>query len=57
MNLNTKTKEELKKQLAKEMLFYNEDIYDLAKIICNELPRSMIYRIISKLYRIRTGGK
>ena len=57
MNLDTKTKEELKKQLAKEMLFYNEDIYDLAKIICNELPRSMTYRIISKLYRIRTGGR
>lgn len=54
MDLSMLKKQELIDQLYKECLYYDEDLHDLCKIICGEIPRKMVYRIISKLYRIRT---
>ena len=53
MDLRTLSKKELQEQLYNEFLYYAEEPYDLCKIICNQISRRMVYRIISKLYRIR----
>lgn len=48
--------EQLEKQLYSEMIFYEKNLLKLCRIIRKQIPRKMIYRIISKLYRIRTRG-
>lgn len=53
MDLSILTKEELSNQLYKEAIYYSEELNVLCKILCRNLPRRMIYRIISKLYRLR----
>lgn len=42
--------------LYKELCFYNEDLYDLSRILVKILPNEMIRRIINKLYRIRKSN-
>jgi hypothetical protein len=54
MRLNRLSNDELTEQLYKEFSFYDEELYDLCRIIRKQIPRKMMYRIISKLYRIRT---
>ena len=48
--------EQLEKQLYSEVIFFEKNLLKLCRIIRKEIPRKMIYRIISKLYRIRTKG-
>ena len=45
--------EELERKLQEEFMYYAEDLDELCHIIRKQLPRKMIYRIISKLYRLR----
>lgn len=52
--LSDMTNEELSNQLYREVLSYTEDLQELCKIIQKQIPRKMMYRIISKLYRLRT---
>jgi hypothetical protein len=54
IKLNRMTNEELDICLYKEFKYYEKDIGILCSIIRKTLPKSMIYRLISKLYRIRT---
>lgn len=54
MELSRLTKQELINQLYSEVIFYNENLQSLCKLLCDELPKKMIYRIISKMYRVRT---
>jgi hypothetical protein len=54
VDLSSMSNEELVDQLVSECIYYDERLYSLCKIICKELPRKMVYRIISKLYRLRT---
>lgn len=54
MDLSELNNEELADQLYKEVLYYDEGLYKLCKIIQKQIPRKMMYRLISKLYRIRT---
>lgn len=39
--------------LYKELRYYDEDLYELSRILVKTLPKTMITRIINKLYRIR----
>jgi len=39
--------------LYKELCYYDEDLYELSRILVKILPNGMIRRIINKLYRIR----
>ena len=52
-DLSSLTNEELDERLYQELLYFEEDIYQLSRIIRKQLPRKFIYRIISKLYRLR----
>lgn len=52
-SFNYLTNEELEQKLQEEFMYYSEDIDELCHIIRKLLPRKMIYRIISKLYRLR----
>jgi len=49
--------EDIVDSLYKEFSLYlkldSDLLYDLCKIIVKKLPKSMVYRLISKLYRIR----
>lgn len=54
-DLNKLTNEDLEHQLYKELLYYAEDLDELCHIIRKQLPRKMLYRLISKLYRLRKG--
>lgn len=47
------TNEELDQQLYYEVLYYSEDLLKLCRLIRKNIPRKMMYRIISKLYRVR----
>ena len=44
--------------LYKEFSLYlkieSDLLYDLCKIVVKKIPKSMVYRIITKLYKIRT---
>ena len=53
-NLDQMTNEELEQQLYHEVLYYSEDLLKLCRLIRKNVPRKMMYRLISKLYRIRT---
>lgn len=53
-NLDRMTNEELEQQLYYEVLYYSEDLLKLCRLIRKNVPRKMMYRLISKLYRIRT---
>lgn len=53
LNLSELSNEELAIQLYNEMIYYTEDLYGLSRIIQKQLPRKMMCRIISKLYRLR----
>lgn len=53
MNLSTLNKQELIQQLYSEAIYYDEDLDKFCKLLCDELPRKMIFRIISKMYRLR----
>lgn len=55
-NLESLSNSELQEQLYKEFLFYDEELYELARIVRKQLPRKMLYRLISKLYMIRKSG-
>ena len=52
-DLNSLNNEELELKLQEEFMYYSEDLDELCHIIRKQLPRKMIYRIISKLYRLR----
>lgn len=52
-DLSELTNEELEKQLYSEVLYYSEDLSSLCRIIRKNIPRKMMYRLISKLYRLR----
>lgn len=39
--------------LYKELLYYDEDLYELSRILVKILPKEMIIRIINKLQRIK----
>ena len=52
-DLSSLNNEELEQKLQEEFMYYSEDLDELAHIIRKQLPRKMIYRIISKLYRLR----
>lgn len=54
LDLSVMSNEELSKQFLNEILYYTDDLDALCKIIRKQMPRKMMYRIISKLYRIRT---
>lgn len=54
MDLSTLTNEELAKQLYNEILYYDDDLLRLCQVIRKQIPRKIMYRIISKLYRLRT---
>lgn len=43
--------------LYKELLYYDEDLDELSRILVKTLPNEMIRRIINKLYRIRKTGE
>ena len=53
-NLDEMTNEELEQQLYYEVLYYSEDLLKLCRLIRKNIPRKMMYRLISKLYRVRT---
>ena len=59
MNLNERfdlsslNNEELEWRVQEEFMYYAKDLDELCHIIRKQLPRKMIYRIISKLYRLR----
>ena len=53
VNLNELTNKELEQKLQEEFMYYTEDLDNLGTIIRKQLPRKMVYRIISKLYRLR----
>ena len=53
-NLGEMTNEELDQQLYHEVLYYSEDLLKLCRLIRKNIPRKMMYRLISKLYRVRT---
>lgn len=57
MDLSILTKQELIRQLYNECVYYDENLFELCGIICKEIPKKMVYRIISKLYRIRKTMK
>ena len=52
-DLSSLNNEELEWKLREEFMYYAEDLDKLCHIIRKQLPRKMIYRIISKLYRLR----
>ena len=52
-DLSSLNNEELERKLQEEFMYYDEDLDKLCHIIRKQLPRKMIYRIISKLYRLR----
>lgn len=47
-------KEKQVESLYKELLFYDEDLYKLSRILVKTLPSKFISRIITKLSRIKT---
>ena len=53
MLLETKTNQELEQMLLNEFIYYDENLNELAHIIRTELPKQYVYRILSKLYRLR----
>ena len=57
MDFEMMSKQELIDQLSNECQYYDEDLREFCRIICGEMPRRMIYRIISKLYRLRQLNK
>lgn len=50
------TNKELEQKLYEEFMYYSEDLDELCHIIRKQLPRKMVYRLISKMYRLR-GAK
>ncbi len=46
-------KESMTRGLYDEISYYDEDLYELARILVKILPQKMIMRIIGKLFRIR----
>lgn len=53
MNLSNLTNEELTKQIYQELLYYSEDLFSFCRVVQKQIPRRFMYRIISKLYKIR----
>lgn len=56
-NLSNLTNKELEHQLYSELLYYSEDLDGLCRIIRRQLPKRILYRLISKLYRIRGASR
>ena len=52
-DIGSLTNKELEQKLYEEFIYYSEDLDQLCKIIRKQLPRKMVYRLISKLYRLR----
>lgn len=52
-DLSMMSNEELERQLYSEVLCYSEDLMKLCRIIRKNISRKMMYRLISKLYRLR----
>lgn len=52
-DLSLMSNEELEKQLYSEVLYYADDLMKLCRIIRKNISRKMMYRLISKLYRLR----
>lgn len=53
-DINSLTNKELGQKLYEEFMYYSEDLDELCKIIRKKLPRKMVYRLVSKLYRLRS---
>lgn len=56
MDISEFSNKELTDQLYKEIIYYDEDLYGLCHIIQKQIPRKMMYRLISKLYRLRVNN-
>ena len=56
-DLDALSNEQLEQQLYNEIIYYSDDLEGLCRILRKQLPRRMTYRIISKLFRLRNGGK
>ena len=52
-DLSIMSNEDLEKQLYNEVLYYSEGLMKLCRLIRKNIPRKMMYRLISKLYRVR----
>jgi len=57
IDLSRLKKPQLIAKLHSEVLNYDDDLQKLCKLLCDELPRSLVFRIISRMYRIRTTNK
>lgn len=53
-DISSLTNKELEQKLYEEFMYYSEDLDELCKVIRKQLPRKMVYRLISKLYRLRS---
>ena len=56
LDLSKLTNEELEQRLYEEFRLYDWDLKKLCHIIRKQLPRKMVYRIISKLFRMRVNA-
>lgn len=54
MNLSELSNNELADQLYQEVIYYRDDLNNLCHKIQNQIPRKLMMRLISHLYRIRT---
>lgn len=52
-NFENMTNEELEQELLKEVLFYTDKLELLCHTLRKQIPKKLVYRIISKLYRMR----
>lgn len=56
-DLSSLSNEELEQKLHEEFMYYAEDLDELCHIIRKQLPRKMVYRLISKLHRLGSRKK
>ena len=56
LDLSKLTNEELEQRLYEEFRLYDWDLKKLCHIIRKQLPRKTVYRIISKLFRMRVNA-
>lgn len=53
MDFKEMSNDEICNQLYNEVVYYDEELYKLCKIICKQISKRMVKRITNKLYRIR----
>lgn len=52
--MNKEVVDSLYKEFSLYLKIDNDLLYDLCKIIVKKIPKSMAYRVITKLYKIRS---